>query len=87
MADDGYVCPNGHAVAPARVHNCPTCRASVVYEPAARGMAFRVRAEKAEADLDAAVRLLNDAQTTIIDTDLRRKWEAGRARLRAVVGQ
>jgi hypothetical protein len=36
-------------------------------------------------DRDAAVRLLNDAQTTIIDTDLRREWEAERARLRALV--
>jgi hypothetical protein len=36
-------------------------------------------------DLAAAVRLLNDAQTTIIDTDLRREWEAERARLRAAV--
>jgi hypothetical protein len=31
--DDGYVCPNGHAVDPVRVHNCPTCRAGVVYVP------------------------------------------------------
>jgi hypothetical protein len=38
-------------------------------------------------DRDVAVRLLNDAQTTIIDTDLRREWEAERARLRAAVGQ
>jgi hypothetical protein len=36
-------------------------------------------------DLAAAVRLLNDARTTIIDTDLRREWEAERARLRAAV--
>jgi hypothetical protein len=39
----------------------------------------------AETDLVAAVRLLNDARTTIIDTDLRREWEAERARLRAAV--
>jgi hypothetical protein len=38
-------------------------------------------------DLAAAVRLLNNAQTTIIDTDLRREWEAERARLRALVGR
>jgi hypothetical protein len=38
-------------------------------------------------DLASAVRLLNDAQTTIIDTDLRREWEAERARLRTVGGQ
>jgi hypothetical protein len=41
--------------------------------------------EGAVTDLAAAVRLLNDAQTTIIDTDLRREWEAERARLRAAV--
>jgi hypothetical protein len=50
---DGYVCPNGHAVAPVRVHNCSRCRASVVYEPAARGMMFLAALHRAHAALDA----------------------------------
>jgi hypothetical protein len=48
-------------------------------------MAPAERLRGAVEDRDAAVRLLNDAQTTIIDTDLRREWEAERARLRAAV--
>lgn len=47
-----FVCPNGHAVAPVRVHNCQTCRAGVVYEPAARGMAFFVALDRAHTALD-----------------------------------
>lgn len=46
----------------------------------ATGEVIRLRQELAE-----AVQLLNDAQTTIIDTDLRRKWEAERTRLRSVI--
>jgi hypothetical protein len=71
MADDGYVCPNGHVVPAVRVHNCQTCHASVVYEPAAHGMALRVRAEKAE----AGVARVLDA----MEADAQRQLDAGEA--------
>jgi hypothetical protein len=59
---DHFVCPNGHRVDRIRSINCPEpgCRASVVYEPSAYGMALRVRAERAEAEL-ARLRESRDA--------------------------
>jgi hypothetical protein len=53
-----YTCPNGHPVDRIRTINCPEpgCRASVVYEPSAHGLAYarkltavRVWAELVEA--------------------------------------
>lgn len=60
---DEYVCPNGHPVLRIRVVNCARCRASVIYEPQARGMAYertlqlvQLYAEKMRRDDDATVR-------------------------------
>jgi hypothetical protein len=51
--DDGYVCPNGHAVDPVRVHNCPTCRAGVVYVPGEHCMLLQLALYRAHAVLDS----------------------------------
>jgi hypothetical protein len=51
---DHFVCPNGHRVDRIRTINCPEpgCHGSVVYEPAARGMALLVALHRAHAALD-----------------------------------
>jgi hypothetical protein len=50
---NGYECPNGHAMPAVRVVNCPVCRAAVVYEPTAHGMALLRALYRAHAALDA----------------------------------
>jgi hypothetical protein len=76
---------------------CPNCGRTLgdVIESLVRQRG-RFKAQRNEArqqlagavsDLEAAVRLLNDADTRIIDTDLRHEWEVERARLRAAVGR
>lgn len=51
---DRFTCPNGHPVDRIRAVNCgtPGCQASVVYEPAARGMALLAALYRAHAALD-----------------------------------
>jgi hypothetical protein len=51
---DHFVCPNGHRVDRVRMINCsePGCRASVVYEPVAHGMALQAALVRAHAALD-----------------------------------
>jgi hypothetical protein len=52
---DHFVCPSGHRVDRIRTIACPEsgCRASVVYEPAARGMELLAALHRAHAALDA----------------------------------
>jgi hypothetical protein len=53
---DHFLCPNGHRVDRVRAISCPEpgCHATVVYEPAARGMELLAALYRAHAALDRA---------------------------------